>query len=146
MRAIYLRSEVVRAIIDTLIELAAGLPWSITPVDEDLSHELEKKDPEKYQDQRRRIQWLTDFFKRPNGYQSLEDFHRMLLRDLLIFDAGSYKIVMADYGRYRLPIELGVVAGDTVESNAMKRVFPSAIGSLTTSSALCSLRRMSLPT
>lgn len=116
LRAIYLRSELVRACVDTLIELVSVVPWTIRPVDEDRSKWLKNRKPDEYLDQQKRIQWLKDFFRRPNGYEDYETFLRKVLRDLLVFDAGAYEVVSADYGDgFRLPLELGCVAGDTVE-------------------------------
>jgi Phage portal protein len=116
MRAIYLRSELVRMCVDTLIETVLGASWTVRPVDSEAAKRMRKKDPEKYLDQQRRIKWLKDFFMAPNSYEDLDSFHRRLLRDLLIFDAGAYEVIAAEYPEGgRLPIELGVVAGDTIE-------------------------------
>ncbi|MDA0865997.1 MAG: phage portal protein [Cyanobacteria bacterium] len=115
MRACYLRSEVIRACVDTLIELVCGVDWSIRAKDEEHSRWLRQRRPEQYQEQQRRISWLESFFKRPNVHQSLDSFHRVWLRDLLIYDAAAYEIVTAEYEGRSLPVELGVVAGDTVE-------------------------------
>lgn len=116
LRAIYLRSEVVRACVDMLIEFVSAVDWVIRPVDEDRTSFLKRRKPEQYLDQQKRIRWLTDFFKRPNGYEDYENFQRRFLRDLLIFDAAAYEIVVADYGDgYVMPLELGGVPGDTVE-------------------------------
>lgn len=116
LRAIYLRSELVRACVDTLIEFVSAVDWTIRPVDEDRTKWLKKRKPDDYMDQQKRISWLKEFFKRPNSFENLNNFHRRVLRDLLIFDAGAYEIVTADYPEGgRLPLELGGVAGDTVE-------------------------------
>jgi phage portal protein BeeE len=126
LRAIYLRSELVRACVDTLIEFVTATPWTIKASDEDNTKWLKQRKPEAYLDQQKRIKWLKQFFKRPSNYENLELFHRRLLRDLLIFDAGSYEISTADYGGgVRLPVELGTVAGDTVEIETDYQGIPS---------------------
>lgn len=126
MRSIYLRSELIRACVDTLIELVSAVSWNINPIDEDRSAWLKKKRPEEYLDQQHRIEWLRQFFRGPNDYESLNTFHRRFLRDLLIFDAGAYELVMAEYDNgVRLPLELGIVAGDTVEVECDRQGLPT---------------------
>lgn len=115
MRAIYMRSEVVRACIDTLIEFVCAVQWTIKASDSDKAQWLKKRRPEKYADMQKRIEWATTFFRRPNGYENLDRFHRRLLRDLLIYDAAAYEIVMAWVGDRRIPLEIGTVPGDTIE-------------------------------
>lgn len=115
MRAVYTRSEVVRACIDMLIEFVVSADWEIKPVDSDHSQWLKKRKPDQYQDQRKRINWLKQFFSHPSSYQGLEQFHRKILKDLLIYDAAAYEIVSASYGGSMLPLELGAIPGDTVE-------------------------------
>jgi phage portal protein BeeE len=126
MRAIYLRSELVRMCVDTIIETILGAAWTIRPVDAIASKRLRKKDPDKYLDQQRRIKWLREFFMAPNGYEDLDSFHRRLLRDLLVFDAAAYEVVSAEDGGDRLPLELGVVAGDTIEVESDAHGIPRA--------------------
>ncbi|MBD2019306.1 phage portal protein [Leptolyngbya sp. FACHB-36] len=116
LRAIYIRSELVRACVDTLIEFFSAVNWTIRPIDEDRTGWLKERRPDEYKDQQQRIAWLKTFFRRPNTYEDLDTFHRRLLRDLLIFDAAGYEIITADYpDGGRLPIEIGGVAGDTIE-------------------------------
>lgn len=116
LRAIYLRSEVVRACIDMIIEMFCAVDWEIKPVDEDRANWLKRRRPEEYVDQQNRIKWAKKFFKHPNEFdRTLDKFHRRMLRDLLIFDAGAYEIVPAFVNGRRLPLEIGVIAGDTVE-------------------------------
>jgi phage portal protein BeeE len=115
MRAIYLRSELVRACVDTLIEFISALDWTIRPIDEDKSKWMRDRDPDKFLDQQKRIEWLKEFFRRPSSKEDYETFQRKLLRDLLIYDAGAYEVVFATMGDRRLPLELGVMAGETIE-------------------------------
>ena len=115
MRTVYIKSEIVRGCVDTLIELVAGVPWTIRPKDEDRSKWLKKRRPDEYLDQRHRITWAKKFFGRPSQQEDLEHFHRKTLRDLLIFDAGTYEVVSAVSGGRRLPLELASVAGETIE-------------------------------
>ena len=115
MRAVYIRSEVVRACVDTIIDIMCGIDWAVRPVDEEKSKWLRARRPELYQDQKRHIRWAEKFFKKPNRYQTLNQFHRVFVRDILVYDAGSYEVVFAQVGDQRLPVEIGVVAGDTVE-------------------------------
>lgn len=115
MRAVYMRSEVVRACVDTLIELVCGVDWAVKPKDEEKSKWMRERKPEAYRDQQKRIKWAEAFFRKPNVYETLDKFHRRLLRDLLIFDAASYEKVIAEVNGRRLPLELGVIAGDTIE-------------------------------
>jgi Phage portal protein len=123
LRLIYVRSELVRACIDTLIELVSACEWVIRPINAD--KKLKQKNPQKHADQQKRIEWATEFFTRPSNHEDLESFHRKLLRDLLIYDAGAYEIVTARYDNgARLPIELGLVPGDTVEIECDRQGIP----------------------
>jgi len=115
MRSIYTKSELVRACVDTLIEMVSGADWLIKPVDEDKTKWLKRNAPDKYLKQQKRIDWLKKFFAQPSKTEDLESFHRKLLRDLLIFDAGAYEMVWMNWKGKRLPQELGVVPGDTIE-------------------------------
>lgn len=115
MRACYLRSEVIRACVDTLVELVCSVDWSIRPVDEEHTRWLKKRRPEEYRDQQKRITWAETFFRKPNSYQTLDDFHRIWLRDVLIYDEAYYEIVRAEVDGRSLPVELGIIAGDTIE-------------------------------
>jgi phage portal protein BeeE len=115
MRACYLRSEVIRACVDTLVELVCAVDWSVRPCDEEHTRWLKKRRPEEYKDQQKRITWAESFFRHPNSYQTLDDFHRIWLRDLLIYDEGYYEIVRAEIDGRSLPVELGIIAGDTME-------------------------------
>ena len=115
MRMVYLRSEVVRACVDTLIELVCGVDWAIRPRDEERSQWMRARKPDEYRDQKRRIQWLERFFAKPAPHYNLDLFHRLILRDLLIYDAAAYEIVTAEVKGKLLPLELGAIAGDTVE-------------------------------
>lgn len=115
MRAVYLRSEVVRACVDTLVELVCGVNWAIRAKDEEHARWLRSRKPSEYQDQKRRIEWLEKFFRRPNPYERLGQFHRKILKDLLIYDALAYEIVSTDYQGRRLPLELGAIAAETIE-------------------------------
>lgn len=124
MRMVYLRSEVVRACVDTLVELVCGADWAIRPKDEEHSRWMRDRSPEEYQEQKKRIQWAEQFFRRPNSYETLDGFHRVLLRDLLIYDAAAYEVVRARVDGYWLPLELGIVAGDTVELDCTESGIP----------------------
>lgn len=115
MRMTYLRSEVVRACVDTLVELVCGCDWTIRPKDEEHSRWLRDRKPDEYRSQKKRIEWTEQFFRRPSRHENLDSFHRVLLRDLLIYDAAAYEIVRATVNGKELPLELGLVAGDTVE-------------------------------
>lgn len=116
MRLIYVRSELVRACIDTLIEMVLSCEWVIRPTEPELAQRLKKNNPTQYADLQKRIKWATRFFKQPSIYEDLETFHSKLLRDLLIYDGAAYEIVVAEYPNgSRLPVELGGVAGDTIE-------------------------------
>lgn len=115
MRACYIRSEIIRACVDTLVELVCAVPWAVRPCDEEHSRWLKKRRPEEYHDQQQRISWVEKFFRHPNSYQTLSDFHRIWLRDLLIYDEAYYEIVRAEVDGRSLPIELGIIAGDTME-------------------------------
>jgi hypothetical protein len=115
LRAVYERSELVRACIDTLIEFVSAVEWQVKPRDEDKSEWLRDRRPEKYQEQMRRIKWAQEFIERPNRHQSQNSFHRILLRDLLIYDFAAFEIVTAPWKGRDIPIELGVIPGDTVE-------------------------------
>ena len=114
-RAIYIRSEPVRASIDTIVETISDIPWSIRPLDKEHTLWLRKKKPKQYKLQKKRLNWLVHFFSHPNRWQGLRDLNRMIVRDLLIQDAGAFEIVTADYGNTTLPIELGAIAGETIE-------------------------------
>lgn len=126
MRMVYLRSEVVRACVDTLIELVCGCDWDIRPIDEDRSKWMRDRKPDQYRDQKKRITWLEKFFKKPAAHESLDSFHRLLLRDLLIYDAGAYEIVTASVNGRLLPLELGSTAGDTIEIDCDESGIPLA--------------------
>lgn len=115
MRAIYQRSEIVRAAVDHIIEWVAGIPWEVKASDEDYQNFLKRKDPEAFTDQRKRIRWAKDFFCKPNGLQNLDQFHRVLLRDLLIYDAAAIEKVLKPYNGKWYPVELGVIPGETIE-------------------------------
>lgn len=115
MRMVYLRSEIIRACVDTLIELVCSVDWAIRPRDEEYSRWLRDRRPDEYRQQKKRISWLEKFFRKPNNYESLDAFHRVILRDLLIYDAAAYEIVSAEVNGKVLPLELGAIAGDTVE-------------------------------
>jgi phage portal protein BeeE len=115
MRMVYMRSEVVRACVDTLVELVCGCDWTIRPIDEEKSRWLRDRRPDDYKTLKKRIRWLEKFFAHPANHYNLDQFHRLILRDLLIYDAAAYEIVTADVNGHRLPLELGAIAGDTVE-------------------------------
>jgi phage portal protein BeeE len=115
MRAIYLKSEVIRACVDTLIEIVAGVDWDIRLIDEEKAKWMRSRRPEDYQSQQKRIAWAETFFRRPNAVETFDTFQRRILRDLLIYDAASFEIVSADFGSYQLPVELGVISADTME-------------------------------
>ena len=115
MRMVYLRSEVVRACVDTLVELVCSVDTTIRPVDEDRTQWMRSRRPEDYRKQKQRIKWLQQFFAKPAPHYNLEQFHRLILRDLLIYDAAAYEIVTAEVKGKLLPLELGAIAGDTVE-------------------------------
>lgn len=115
LRAMYQRSDLIFTCINTLIQFVLSAGWTIRAKDEDRSAWLKKNKLEEYLEQQKRIQWLKGFFESPSRFQDYDAFNRMLLRDLLIYDAASYEIVWADFDNGRLPIELGVIAGDTVE-------------------------------
>ena len=126
LRAIYIKSDLVRACVDLLIEVVCSCQWTVKPIDAERSRRLKKENPEKYADQQKRIKWAKEFFTRPNGYENLDLFHRKLLRDLLIYDAAAYEIVIADYGDdRRFPVEIGVVAGDTIEIETDEHAIPT---------------------
>jgi phage portal protein BeeE len=126
MRMTYLRSEVVRACVDTLVELVCGCDWNIRPCDEEKSKWMRDRKPEQYRDQKKRIRWLEKFFKKPAPHHTLDGFHRLLLRDLLIYDAAAYEVVMAEVNGRSLPLELGLIAGDTVEIDCDESGIPLA--------------------
>jgi phage portal protein BeeE len=126
MRMVYMRSEVVRACVDTLVELVCGCDWAVRPVDEEHSKWLRDRNPDEYKDQKKRIRWLEQFFRKPAPHQSLDSFHRVLLRDMLIYDAGAYEIVTAEVKGRVLPLELGSIAGDTVEIDCDESGIPLA--------------------
>lgn len=115
MRAVYLRSEVVRACVDTIIEIVCTQRWAVRFVDEEKSKWLRQRRPEEFKAAQKRIQWAEQFFRRPNESESLRQFLRRLLRDLLIYDAAAFEIIRFRHGDAELPLELGVMAGDTVE-------------------------------
>jgi phage portal protein BeeE len=124
MRMVYLRSEVVRACVDTLVELVCGCDWAIQPKDEERAKWMRGRKPDEYRDQKKRIRWLEKFFGKPNTHETLDAFHRVLLRDLLIYDAGAYEVVKASVKGRLLPLELGGVAGDTVEIECSETGIP----------------------
>lgn len=114
-RAIYIRSEPIRACIETIIETVCDIQWNIRPIDNERSIWLRKNKPDEYKKQRDRIRWLNRFYKHPNAYEGIYDFHRKVLRDLLIQDGAGFEIVCDDYGGSLLPVELGAIAGETIE-------------------------------
>lgn len=126
MRLVYLRSEVVRACIDTLVELVCGCDWTIRAVDEERAKWMRDRRPEEYLDQKKRTRWLEKFFRKPAPHHSLDGFHRLVLRDMLIYDAGAYEIVTAEVNGRRLPLELGATAGDTIEIDCDESGIPLA--------------------
>lgn len=126
MRMTYLRSEVVRACVDTLIELVCGCDWTVRAVDEEHSKWMRDRKPDEYKSQKKRIRWLEQFFRKPAPHESLDSFHRLILRDLLIYDAGAYEIVTAEVKGKRLPLELGALAGDTIEIDCDESGIPLA--------------------
>lgn len=109
------RSDVIFTCQKTLIEFCLSADWVIRPKDEDKAKWMQQRKPEAHLQQKNRIAWLEGFFKKPNQWENYNTFHRKLLKDLLTYDAGSYEVVYADFDNGRLPVELGIVPGDTIE-------------------------------
>jgi phage portal protein BeeE len=109
------RSDVIFTCQKTLIEFCLSADWVIRPKDEDKAKWMEERDQEGHVRQKRRIAWLEGFFKKPNQWENYNLFHRKFIKDILTYDAGGYEVVWADFDNGRLPVELGIVPGDTVE-------------------------------
>ncbi len=116
MRSVYLRSELVRACVELLIEYVAKTDWKVKPLDEEKARWLSQNDREGYKKLQRQIEYGTRLFKRPNRTQDWDDFIRMLIRDLLIYDAASFEKVYGTFSNgSRLIYELGVIPGETLQ-------------------------------
>jgi phage portal protein BeeE len=109
------RSDVIFTCQKTLIEFCLSAEWVIRPNDEDRSKWMEQRDPDGYLSQKRRIHWAKAFFQKPNQWENYNTFHRKLIKDILTYDQGTYELVWADFDNGRMPVELGIIPGDTVE-------------------------------
>lgn len=118
MRLTYLKSEPVRAIVDTVSEEASGARWDIVPDDPDnpqlkqaardmakrwakrkgLHPKRDRKRIIAYakrqfakleKDQRERMEILRKLFQRPNQQDNFHQFFRKVIKDVLVLDAGA---------------------------------------------------------
>lgn len=109
------KSDVIFTCQKTLIEFSLSADWVVRPKDEDKAKWMEERNQEAYLKQKRRIAWLEGFFRKPNPQDNYDTFHRKLIKDILTYDDGDYEVVWADFDNGRMPIELGIVPGDTIE-------------------------------
>lgn len=115
LRTIYERSDLIFACVTTLVQFVLSAEWTIRPKDEDKSKRLKERDPDKYRDQQKRLQWLKEFFTHPSNYEDYDSFVRKLLTDVLVYGDSYFEAVWAEFEYGKLPVEIGVIPADTIE-------------------------------
>jgi len=102
--------NITRLLIETRKDQVAALDWDIKVKDKE-------KDQVPTADQQTRIQACLDFFDSPDDEHSFEDWVRMLLEDVLVFDAPCVYVNLDDPLRTKFQIVSGMTITRKIDEN-----------------------------
>lgn len=102
--------NITRLLIETRKDQIAALTWAIKSVEED-------EDDEVTPDQLLRIKACKDFFKSPDGEHTFDEWVRLLLEDVLVYDAPCVYVNIDDPLRTRFQVVSGMTITRKVDIN-----------------------------